>query len=169
MEKEHTKLCRLSGVCWNERCCYVQVMWYQVSSGCWRCVWYRRKCVWRCRRDEGIYILEFLRFLGLPCEISQFWFLSCVVWVNNSKNGPACILHNHQAPQEWESSSQDLGLAVRRVYDAGRCLCIAHHIYGSDLVHLGADWVVLRLSQLCKHSTWLPRRLAVQKAQQLLS
>jgi len=25
-QREHTKLCRLSGVFWNERCCFVQVM-----------------------------------------------------------------------------------------------------------------------------------------------
>ena len=33
---------------------------------CWRCVQYRGKREWRCRREEGIYILEFLRFGSYP-------------------------------------------------------------------------------------------------------
>jgi len=40
------------------------------------------------------------------------------------------------------------------VYDAGRCLSITHHYFRSDLVHLGANWVVLGLPQLCNHPAW---------------
>jgi len=61
-QRERTKLSRLSGVFWNERRCIVQVRWCRESCGCWQRVTYRRKRELRWRREDGIYILEFLPF-----------------------------------------------------------------------------------------------------------
>jgi len=41
------------------------------------------------------------------------------------------------------------------VRDAGRCFGISYHLYCSDLVHLGANWVVLNLVPLCNPLTQL--------------
>jgi len=65
-------------------------------------------------------------------------------------------VHNHQALHEWGASRRDLVLAVRTVCHAGRCFGITYHCGCSDLVHLAANWVVPKLSQLCNHPTWLP-------------
>jgi len=73
-----------------------------------------------------------------------------------TQNGPAIILHNHQSPHEWGASRRDLVLMVRTVSDSGRCFGITDHFYHSDLVHLKANWVVLKLSELCNHPTQLP-------------
>jgi len=81
-----------------------------------------------------------------------------------TQNSPACILHNHQPTHEWQALGWDLVLRVRTVSKAGLCFCIAYDFYRSDLVHFGANRVVLRLSQLCNHPTRLPMRLAVEKA-----
>ena len=45
---------------------------------------------------------------------------------------------------------------ARTVCNTGRCFRISYHFYGSDLVHLNVNWVVLMLSQLCNHPTRLP-------------
>jgi len=73
-----------------------------------------------------------------------------------TQNGPAFILHNHKYLHEWGASRQDLVLAVRTVCNAGHCIGISFHFYCSDLLHLGANWVVLTLFQLCQHPTGLP-------------
>jgi len=73
-----------------------------------------------------------------------------------TQTGPAIILHNNQAPHEWGASRRDLVVAVTIVCDARRCFGITYHLYRSDLVHLGANWVVLKLSQQCNHPTRLP-------------
>jgi len=137
--------CRLSGVLWNERRCFVHVTCCEERSGSRRCVQYGRKTEWRLWRDDGIYILEFLQFLDSPCCIGS-----------RTQNGAAFILRNHMAPQDWEASKRDGVLAVRTVHYAGRCVGIWYHFDFSDLVHLGAYWVVRSLSQLCNHLTWLP-------------
>jgi len=59
-------------------------------------------------------------------------------WLTN-KNGPAFILQNYQAPHERQASRRDLVHAERTVLQARRCSCIIHHLYRSDLVHLGAN------------------------------
>jgi len=73
-----------------------------------------------------------------------------------TQNGPAFILHNYQAPHEWGASKRDLVLMVSTVWEARRWFGITYHFCHSDLVHLKANWVVLRLSQLCNHPTRLP-------------
>ena len=157
-QSEHTKLCRLSGVFWNERRCFLQVMWCRDSSGCWRCVYLLAVCLIaggvfnsggeeiRCVGGKKGYIyssscdlIHILRFVGS--------------WKQSSS---AFNVHNYQAPHEWGNLRRDLGHAVRTVCDAGRCFGISYHFYHSDLVHLGANWVVLKLSRLCNHPTWLP-------------
>jgi len=37
-QSQNSKVCRFSGVFYNERYCFVHVTWYQDSSGWWRCV-----------------------------------------------------------------------------------------------------------------------------------
>jgi len=59
-------LCRLWGVFWNERRCFVLVTLCGESCGSRRCVKYGRQKEWRCRREEGIYILKFLQFDSYP-------------------------------------------------------------------------------------------------------
>jgi hypothetical protein len=66
------------------------------------------------------------------------------------------MLHNHQGCHQWGASRWDLIHAVRTVCDAGRCFGISDHLYRSDLLHLGANKVVLKLPQLCNHQTQLP-------------
>jgi len=73
-----------------------------------------------------------------------------------TQNGRAFILHNHEVPQEWAALRRDLVVAVTTVCDAGRCCGITYHLSRSDIVHLGGNWVVLKLSQLCNHSSRLP-------------
>jgi len=60
------------------------------------------------------------------------------------------------ASHEWGVSIRDLVLTLRTMCNAGHCFGITYHFYRSDLVHLGANWVVLMLSQLCNHPTQLP-------------
>jgi hypothetical protein len=67
---------------------------------------------------------------------------------------PGFILHNNQAPHEWEASRQDLILPVRTVCNAWSCFGTSYHFCRSDLMHHGENWVVLKLSQLCNHPTW---------------
>jgi len=94
-----------------------------------------------------IILIHILRFVG-----------------QRTQHGPAFIFHNRQAPHECEASGRDLVLVVWKVYDARCCFCISHHCHRSDLVHLGAHCVVLRLCWLCNHPTRLPISLAVEKA-----
>ena len=44
------KWCKLLGVFWNERHCFLQVTWCQDGSCCCHCVQYGRKREWRCSR-----------------------------------------------------------------------------------------------------------------------
>jgi len=83
--------------------------------------------------------------------------------VSNTKR-PSLHLAQLPGPHACEASRGDLVHAERKVYDAGRCHCITHYFYRSDLVHLGANCVVLGLSQLCNHPTQLRTRMAVEKA-----
>jgi hypothetical protein len=73
-----------------------------------------------------------------------------------TQNGEAFFLQNHQAPHERQALRQQLVLAQRTVYDVERWVCIKHHFYLSDFVHLVGNSVVLSLSQLYNHPTWLP-------------
>jgi len=73
------------------------------------------------------------------------------------RNGAAFILHNNRAPHDCGASRRDSVLAVMTVCNAGRCVRITYHFYRSDLVHLRANWVLLKLSPLCSHPTWLPK------------
>jgi hypothetical protein len=59
-------------------------------------------------------------------------------------------------PHQRQASRRVLVPVERSVYDAGHCFCITYDFYLSDLMHFGPNWVVPRLSQLCKHSTRLP-------------
>jgi len=152
-QRERTKLCRLLGVLWNQRRWFVQVTWCRESWGCFWWVKFGRKSEWRWRREEQIYVLNFLRFLDSTCIVGQ-----------RTQNGPTFIFHNHRSPHHWVSRRLDFVLAVWNVYNAGDCFCIPHHIYRSDLVHLATNWVVLRLSQLRDYTTWRTTRLAVEKA-----
>ena len=45
---------------------------------------------------------------------------------------------------------------MREVIDAWYCFCITYDFYRSDPMHLRANCVVLKLSQLCNHPTRLP-------------
>jgi len=72
-----------------------------------------------------------------------------------TQHGPIFVLHNHQASQEWGASGWYLVLAVRTVCNTGHCFGISYHFYRSDLIHLGANWIVIKLSQLCNHPIWL--------------
>jgi len=89
--------------------------------------------------SNSCHLIHILRFVG-------YW----------TQNGPAFIFNNHQGPHEWGASRRDVLLVVRTVCDAGRCFGITYHHYHSDLIHLGANWVVLRLSQQCNHPTTPP-------------
>jgi len=71
--RERTKLRRLLGVFWIERHYFLQVIWCQDSSECWWCIYHRRKIEWRCRREAGICIPKFLRYLDSTCGI---WYIS---------------------------------------------------------------------------------------------
>jgi hypothetical protein len=73
-----------------------------------------------------------------------------------TQNGPAITLDNHTAPHEWGGPRHGLALEVRSVCDTGSCFGISSHLYLSDLVHHGVNWVVPNLSTLCNHPTRLP-------------
>jgi hypothetical protein len=75
-----------------------------------------------------------------------------------TQNGPAFILYNQQAPHEWGALRQDIVLTLGTVCNTRCSLGISYHFYRSDLVHPGANWVVLMMSQLCNQSTWLQTR-----------
>jgi len=65
-QRERTDLCRLSGVFWNDRRWFVQLTWCREHCGCWRWINYGKERHWRCGREEGIHILEFLPFDSYP-------------------------------------------------------------------------------------------------------
>jgi len=144
-QRESTKLCRLSGVFWNERCCFVQVTW------CWD------------QDTVGVYTMGGKENGGVGEKMGYIWSSSGDYLVQHlglvgswTQNGPAIILQNHQPPHVWQALRWDLVLTEQTVNDAGHCICIPHHFNRSDLVHLGANWVVPRLSQLYNHPAWLP-------------
>jgi len=68
---------------------------------------------WRCRWEEGIYILEFLQFDSDP--------VFC--WLT-TQNGPVFIMHKHHAPHEYRASRRDFVRAMTTVCDARCCFGI---------------------------------------------
>jgi len=78
--------------------------------------------------EEGIYIVKLQQILGSTCFVGE-----------QTQNGPANILHNHQTRHKWEVSRRALVVVEMTVHDAGRCFFITHHLHRLDLVHCGAN------------------------------
>jgi hypothetical protein len=98
---------------------------------------------------------------GVGCKKGYIYSSSCdmihilryIGWL--TLNNPAFILHNNQTPNEYSGSKQDLVLTVMTIREAGRCNCNTYSFCHSDVVHLAANWVGRKLSQLYKHPTQL--------------
>jgi len=124
-QRRSTKLCRLSGVFWNERRCYGQVTWCGESSGCRQCVKYGRKRESRCRQEEGIYILKFRGFLGWTCEIWYCWFISCVLLVNEQKMAQLSLA---QPPGTSWTTSLEMRFSTQGEDSLHHRALLLHHI-----------------------------------------
>jgi len=82
---------------------------------CWRCVQYWRIRESRCRREEGIYILEFLRVGSYPA----------FCWLMNTKRP---ILHLAQPPGTSWMRSLEMRFSTRGEDSLRRWALLWHHI-----------------------------------------
>ena len=90
--RESTKLCRSSGVFWNERRCFVQVRW----------------C--RDRDAVGVYNTRGKEKGGVGEKMGYIYSSSSNFWVQlvsfvgkRTQNGPAVILPNHMPSHERQA------------------------------------------------------------------
>jgi len=88
------------------------------TSGCCWCEWYGRKRERRCRWEEGIYILEFWRFLGSTCDLR---------WLANTKR-PG--LHLAEPPGTSSTTSLEMRFCTHGEDSLRReALCLHHTSY----------------------------------------
>jgi hypothetical protein len=85
---------------------------------------------------------------------------STISWFNlfcclRTQNFPPFIMLNHQAQDEWRNRGWDLELLVRTVNDTWRCFRITYLFHHSGHTHHQTNWVLVQLSQLWNHQTWL--------------
>ena len=95
---------------------------------------------------------------------SSDFFIELVLLVNENNTAQclSCTTTSHLIIRK--PRDQILYSRKEKCTTPGVAFCIPHHFYLSGLVHLGANCVVLRLSYLSNHPTWLPTGLAVEKA-----
>lgn len=86
------------------------------------------------------------------------------VFSERTLHGPTLTWDIFEAPHERKALRWDFVLGLWEVYNPCHWLWFTYNIYSSDLEHHEANWVVLRLSPVCKSPTWLPPCLVVETA-----